>query len=73
MKHKLRYNRNYTVTLIPESNRRKPKNWPLTATWCVMLIATTALSIGSMVVALAEPDPNLTPPAHMATGSVLGS
>ena len=73
MKHKLRYNRNYTVTLIPEPTRRKPEIWSMAAIWCAMLIATAALSAGSTVVALAEQGSVLTSLVDGVTGSVLGS
>jgi len=73
MKPKLRYNRNYTVTLIPDPGRRHPTIRSLTATWCAMLIATAALGIGSTVVALAEQGPNLTPREHGVAVSALGS
>ena len=72
MKHKLRYNRNYTVTLIPEPKRRKPKNWSMDAIWCAMLIATAAFGIGSTVVALADQGSIFTSPMHGVPGSALG-
>lgn len=73
MKHKLRYNRNYTVTLIPEPKRRKLENWSLAATWCAILIATAAFSTGSTVAALAEKGSILTSSINGVAGSVLGS
>jgi hypothetical protein len=73
MKPKLRYNRNYTVTLIPESRSRKLEEWSTTAALAAVAIAVFALLANPTPRAIVETDSVVMPTGIRMAGSGTGS
>ena len=73
MKPKLRYNRNYTVTLITESKQRKLETWSTVAALTALAIAALALLAGPEPQTLAETDSVTAPTVVEVAGSGIGS
>ncbi len=73
MKLKLRYNRNYTVTMISETKQRKLENWSFAAAVSAVTIAFLVALTTSEPLALVEPDSVITPTVTKVAGSGLGS
>lgn len=73
MKPKIRYNRNYTVTMIPENQHRKLEDWSFAAALSAVTIAFLAVLSAPEPRALVESDSVITPSVTKVAGTGLGS
>jgi len=73
MKYKLRYHRNYTVTLMTESKTRKLETWTTMATLMAIAIAAFALVASPEPRAIVETDSVIAPAMSGLAGSGIGS